>query len=465
MMKVVLKSFKAAAKSTGRGARLWKKMLGTGCLALGLVSLPAHAILPIQHWQTATGAQVYFVENHDLPMLDVSVEFPAGSSRDTAAKSGLANMTKGLLDLGAAGLSDNEIATRLADVGANLGGRFELDRAGVSLRTLSSARERGQALDMMAKVLQQPDFPDSVLQREKARTIAALKEAETQPESIADKAFSKMLYGSHPYGLQGGGEIATVSALTRQDLVDFYRDHYNAEHAVVSLMGDLTRTEAAAIAEQLTAKLPKAQSAPAPLPAVEYPVAPQTRAIPHPATQSHILLGYPGMVRGDRDFFPLYVGNYILGGGGFDSRLTKEVREKRGLAYSTYSYFAPMQQLGPFQIGLQTKKEQSEQALTLVRKTLQDFIAKGPTDKELTQAKNNIIGGFPLRIDSNRKILEYLGVIGYYRLPLTYLDDFVNNVNKVTAAQIRDAFARRVRPDRMVTVVVGAQEGAPAASK
>ena len=181
-----------------------------------------------------------------------------------------------------------------------------------------------------------------------------------------------------------------------------------------------------------------------------------TRVIAHPATQSHILIGAPGITRTDPDYFPLFVGNYVLGGGGFVSRITEEVRQKRGLAYSAYSYFSPLQQRGPFVIGMQTQRDQAQGALKVVHELLRDFVARGPTEAELKAAKQNIIGGFPLRIDSNAKIHGYLALIGSYRLPLTYLDDFVKNVERVTVADIKDAFARRVHPERMVTVVVGA---------
>jgi len=187
----------------------------------------------------------------------------------------------------------------------------------------------------------------------------------------------------------------------------------------------------------------------------------ETRAIGHHASQAHILIGAPGIRRDDPDYFPLFVGNYVLGGGGFVSRITDEVRQKRGLAYSAYSYFSPLMREGPFLIGMQTQRDQAGQALEVVRKTLRDFVADGPTAAELTAAKQNIVGGFPLRIDSNRKILDYLEVIGFYRLPLTYLEDFVKNVEQVTAADIRAAFQRRVHPDRMVTVVVGPGEAKP----
>jgi zinc protease len=169
------------------------------------------------------------------------------------------------------------------------------------------------------------------------------------------------------------------------------------------------------------------------------------------------LLGAPGIKRGDADYFSLYVGNYILGGGGFVSRLTEEVREKRGLVYSVYSYFMPMAELGPFQIGLQTKKEQAGDAMKVVNETLAKYIKNGPTEKELKAAKDNLIGGFPMRIDSNGKILDYLSVIGFYKLPLNYLDDFNQQIAKVTTKQIKDAFQRRVKPESFVTVTVGAQ--------
>jgi len=418
----------------------------------------AHAILPIQNWETERGARVYFVQNSDLPMVDVSVDFPAGAAFDTREKSGVANLTAGLMSLGAAGLNEDEISRRMADVGALLSGRFDSDRAGVGVRTLSSAKEREQALDILAGVLSQPEFPAKVLEREKVRLIAGLKEADTKPDTIASRTFSRMVYPTHPYGLRASGEIDTVSKITRDDLENFYKSHYVVERAIVAIMGDVTREEAARIAEALTAKLPSGKDQPTPLPSVPPLKQGGETWIKHPATQSHILIGAPGIRRDDPDYFPLFVGNYILGGGGFSSRITEEVRQKRGLAYSAYSYFSPMLRAGPFIVGMQTQASQAPQALEVVRKTVSDFIAQGPTEKELAAAKKNIIGGFPLRIDSNRKIAEYLAVIGFYNLPLTYLDDFTKNVDRVTVADIESAFQRHIDPNRLVTVVVGASE-------
>lgn len=428
----------------------------TASLLLSIAPL-AHATPKIQQWQAASGAQVYFVENHDLPMLDVAVDFSAGSAFDRAEKSGLAGLTRGLLELGSEGMSEDDIGSKLADIGAQMGGNFDADRSSVSLRTLSSHAERDTALKILARVLQQPLFPEDVLLREKTRLISALREAETKPESIASKAFNKAVFGAHPYGLPASGEIATVEKLQRSDLASFYTSHYAAKTAVVALMGDISRAEAEAIAQSLTAQLPVG-GADSEIASVAKLGSASTLRIVHPATQSHILIGSPGVARNDADYFPLYVGNYILGGGGFVSRLMNEVREKRGLAYSVYSYFIPMQQPGAFQIGLQTRKDQADKALQLVNTTLRNFVDQGVTEKELLAAKQNIINGFPLRIDSNKKILEYLSVIGFYHLPLTYLDEFPNRISKVTVADIRAAFKRKVNPDLMATVIVGAPD-------
>jgi zinc protease len=188
------------------------------------------------------------------------------------------------------------------------------------------------------------------------------------------------------------------------------------------------------------------------------------RRIAHPASQSHILVGMPGIARGDPDFFALTVGNYVLGGGGFVSRLYNEVRDKRGLAYSVYSYFSPQKQAGPFAMGLQTRKDQADQALAVVRETLGRFLSEGPSEAELAAAKSNLIGGFALRIDSNSKILAQLAAIGFYDLPLDWLERWTDRVAAVGVADIRAAFARHVRLEALSTVVVGAPDGAAAPS-
>lgn len=430
-----------------------------------LTSGIAQAALKIQHWTLENGARVYFVENRTIPMLDLNVEFDAGAKRDPAGKSGTAALTNTMLARGLAqarlangtlepAMSEAEISDAFADVAAQRGSGPGTDRAGMSLRTLSSQAERDQAVLLVARLLSQPSMPADFFQRDKARLLSAIREAMTKPESIAEKAFWRLAYGTHPYGFEA--TVESVEAITRDDLLAFHARHYVANHAVVSLIGDISKDEADAIARQLTTRLPQGKPLPA-LPAVATPKATEVR-ITHPASQAHILVGTPALQRGDPDFFALTVGNYILGGGGFVSRLTKEVREKRGLAYSAYSYFSPMEQPGPYEAGLQTRKDQSDDALKVVRETIANYLQNGPTEAELKAAKDNLIGGFALRIDNNRKILDNIAVIGYYQMPLDYLDTWTSQVARVSVADIRAAFKRKLSMDKLVTVVVGGSE-------
>jgi zinc protease len=427
------------------------------CLAL-FIAADAWAGLDIQRWTTPQGARVYFVENHDLPMLDVNVGFAAGSAYDSPEKAGLGGLTQSLMSLGAGAWNEQQVAERLADVGAQMGGYFEQDRAGFTLRTLSSAKERDQALSVLDAVLARPAFPEAVLEREKARAIAGLKEAATKPEYLADRAFTAAIYPGHPYGAPADGSIETVAKLTRADLVAFHDRYYRAADMAVAIMGDIDRAGAEKLATSLAADLPQGAAAP-PLPRVADLAAGRQLVISHPASQSHILIGQPGMTRDDPDYFPLLVGNYVLGGGGFDSRLIKEVRQKRGLSYSVYSYFMPLADKGPFQLGLQTRREATDEALKVVRDTLTRYLAEGPTDAELKQAKDNLVGGFPLRLDSNGKILSYLAMMDFYRLPPDWLDTYPKKVAAVTREEVVKAMRARLKPADMVTVIVGGQRG------
>jgi len=425
--------------------------LFTAVIAL-LATQIAFAGVKIEHWTTPSGARVYFVESRVLPMLDVQVDFAAGSMYDPEGKSGLAALTRAALDLGAGKRDETAIAEQLADIGANLGGSADTDRASVALRTLSAKDKREPALDILRSVLHQPRFETAIFEREKARTIAGLKEALTRPDSIAGKAFWAAMYPDHPYGRQASPE--SVAGLNRDDLAAFHARYYVAANASITLVGDLSRGEAEKIAESIAGGLPKGEAAS--LPGAPQPPKGSTVKVAHPASQAHIYIGLPAIERGNPDFFPLLVGNYTLGGGGFVSRLMKEVRDKRGFAYSVYSYFAPMKQTGPFQIGLQTKRSQATEAIRVTREVLDGFLKAGPSEEELAAAKANLTGSFPLRLDSNKKLLDNAAVIGFYGLPLDYLDQFQTRVQAVTVGDIKDAFARRVRPADLITVTVAA---------
>ncbi len=419
-------------------------------------SMGAEAGPQIQHWVTKNGLRVYLVAAPQLPMLDVRVTFAAGSARD-GNYAGVANLTNAMLPQGAAGMSADEIASAFEDVGAQFGHGSLRDMAWLSLRSLSDPDFLQPALDTFAKVLWQPDFPERDFERLKNQTLVAIRAAEADPSSIAEKAFYRALYATHPYAKPSMGTRESVAKLTRQQLKDFYQQRYVAKNGLLAITGDIDRKTAEQLAEILSSGLQSGEQAP-PLPPVKPLEKSQTIRIPFPSKQAHILLGQPAIERGNPDYYALYLGNHVLGGGGFTSRLVKEVRVARGYAYSVYSYFLPMEAPGPFMIGLQTRGSQVDDALGVVRETLTGFMDKGPDKAELAAAKKNITGGFPLRVASNRNIVEYLGLIGFYDLPLDYLDSFTQKIDDVSGRDIKRAFAQHLAPKKMITVIVGGEE-------
>ncbi len=407
----------------------------------------------IQTWQTSNGAAVFFVEARELPIVDVQLAFDAAGSRDGDLP-GLARLTNGLLAEGAGELSADAIAEGFAALGVEFGNSSLRDMASVSLRSLSDENTLDPAVEMVNLVLSKPRFPSPAFERVRNQMQIAVKSDRDSPGRVISKAFYSELYPGHPYGQPPGGTEASLADITREDVVRFHGRYYVARNAVIAIVGDLDKSAAKDMAELLVRGLPAGKPAPS-LPAVQTLATSTQSRIEHPSTQTHLRMGQPGMSRLDPDFYALYVGNHALGGSGLVSLLSEEVREKRGLSYSVYSRFSPMRLEGPFMVGLQTRNDQAEEALQVVRETLVRFVEDGPSDEELVAAKRNITGGFPLQIDSNGKIISYLSSIGFYDLPLDYLDRFTARIDAVTQAQVRDAFRRRVHPDRLLTVLVG----------
>ncbi len=420
---------------------------------LAAITTSAQAVPEIQHWSTSNGARVFYVPAPELPMVDVRVLFDAGSVRDEG-KGGLALLTNALLAEGAGDLDADEIAERFDDLGASFGNSSRRESATVSLRSLSEERVLAAALETVKTIIQQPRFSAEDLERERNRLLVSIRADQASPGSIADKAFYEALYGDHPYAAQPDGTEESVSAITPVDLKRFHRRYYVASNAQVAIVGAVSRERAAEIAELLMSGLPTGKRAPV-LPPVPELAESRVIRIEHPSQQTHLLMGQPGVRRGDPDYFALYAANQVLGGGGLVSRLNEEIREKRGLSYSVYSYFAPMARLGPFRMGLQTRNDQAEKALRIMRETLTRYHKEGPSEKELAAVQKNIVGGFPLNIDNNRKIVGYLGMIGFYGLELDYLDRFPGRIEALDRRQVHDAFRRRIDPEKMITVIVG----------
>lgn len=437
-----------------------KKLLASLLLSAGMTGI-TQAAIPIQRWTQPDGAEVWLVESRSVPMVDVLVSFDAGGRRDPAQQAGLASASVGMMNKGvrAAGkepaLDENALGEAWADLGARFGGSDGNDRVSFVLRSLTDSEYLPRAVQLAARVLGEPAWSEAVWKRERERRIAALREAMMRPAVVAGRAYQRAVFGDHPYGRDVRAE--TLSRIEVRDMQAWHAKYLQPCRAQVSIVGAVNRTQAEQLVSQLLARLPRSKTC-EPLPPVPE-VQPLQKAedirIPFESAQAHVYIGQPGIKRDDPDYFALTVGNYILGGGGFVSRLTDEVREKRGLSYSVYSYFNPALHAGSFTVGLQTRPDQAEQAVQVVREVLRNFIAQGPTEAELKAAKDYLIGSFALRIDSNRKLLDNVSNIAAHGLPLDYLDTWTQQVKQVTTAQIRAAFQRKLQADRMVTVVVG----------
>jgi len=423
----------------------------------------AIAGLPIQHWTLANGAKVYLVEVPGLPMVDMQVEFDAGSRRDGPLR-GLSSATasmmgKGLKAVGSqAAMDENTLGEAWADLGAIANASSSSDRMSLSLRSLTRPELLDAAVDLASRLLAHPSFPDAIWQNERERWVASIKEANTKPATVANRAYNQALFGDHPYGAEvDEGSLRRID--TRQ-MAQLHARHFKPCLAKVSIVGALSRAQAQEKVTQLLAHLPVEASCPVlpALPEVQPLKAAQTLNVPFESAQAHVFIGQVGIARQHPDYLALTVGNYVLGGGGFVSRLTEQVREKRGLSYSVYSYFGTWQQAGPFTVGLQTRPDQAQQAVKVATDVVAEFVKSGPTDNELKAAKDFLIGGFALRLDSNRKLMDNLSNIAWYDLPLDYLDTWTAQVDKLTANDIQQAFARNLQPNRMVTLILGAQQ-------
>jgi zinc protease len=421
-----------------------------------LISAAVYATPDIQTWQTENGAKVLFVPATEIPMLDVRIVFDAGSARD-AGISGLAILTNGLLTEGAAGKTAKQIAEIFESVGAQIDYEATRDMALVGVRSLTESRYLSAAIEGLKQVLTQPDFPRDAFQRELDRMKIAVKARQQSPSALAAEAFNKAVFGDHPYASPTSGTKESLDKLTLDDVVKFYKQYYVANNATVVLVGNVERRQAEEIVNAVVSNLPAGEKASA-LPEVKPLTEAKQVVIDYPSAQTHIFVGQPGMKRGDNDYYALYVANHPFGGSGFSSRLVEVIREERGLAYSVYSYFSPLREKGVFAMGMQTKTEQTEQALTLLNQQLKKYLEEGPGEDELAASMSNITGGFPLKIDSNGKLLEYIAMIGFYDLPIDSLDHFIDNIKSIDVEKVNDVLARRLQPDKMVTVIVGKQQ-------
>jgi zinc protease len=416
-------------------------------------------VLDIQHWVTPQGVSVYFVPVRTLPMVDIQLVFDAGAARN-GNKGGLAYLTNTLLAEGTQKLSADQVAENFEKLGAQYSAESQRDMASLHLRSLSEPSQLIPAVQTLAELISQPAFPEQGFKREQQTALSALKQQSQSPNQVASKAFYTALYPNQPYSNWVLGDEKTIAALTVEDIRAFFKQYYVAKNVAVTIVGDLSATEADAIAQTLVKDMAQGEK-PAPIQEVGNLTENIVRKVNFPSAQTHILLGEPGVKHGDPDYYALYLGNHILGGNGSVTRIFDIIRNKNGLAYSAYSYFVPMRERGPFVLGCQTRNDQADKALQLMQGLLQEFVEKGPTDEELAQAKKNLLGGYALRFDSNASISQQISALAFYGLPLDYFDKFKPAIEAIDATKVKEAFQKRILTKNMVVVMVGGEAAAP----
>ena len=430
----------------------------------------------LHQFVSSKNSRVLFQQASDIPMIDLAIEIDAGNRWDPQGLEGLASLTAQLAKAGVRSsanrpaLGETEMGEAWADLAVEQSVGTSRDQVSMRFRFLSDPKVRDAAIALIARVLAEPAMADSVFERQRATSIAGLKESLSRPQTLATRALWQAMYQGHPYGALV--TEASLQATSRDHLVAFHGFYWKPERMSIAIVGDIGLAEAKRLVESTQALLKsgiseKDQTLAALTgfrsslgPAPQGGPSGSTINVDHPASQAHIWMGLPVLARHELDdYFALTLANHVLGGGGFVSRLTKEIREKRGMAYSVFSAVQPLAQTGPFFLGLQTQREQASQAVKVVNETLANFIAQGPSEEELVAAKKNLIGGFALRLDSNRKLIDNLAAINFYRLPANYLDTWTDRIDMVSREDVQNVLNQRLAGRGMVTVIVAGKPG------
>ncbi len=413
-------------------------------------------LFTLEKWALDNGSQVHFVEAPTLPMVDVLLTFDAGSARDKD-KHGVSLLTCSLLSEGTEALNADKLAETLEDVGAQFSCESGTEMATIHIRTLTDKNSLDTVVSTLSELLKAPSFPKQGFEREQKNVLVALKNEAQNPSAIAGRAFYESIYPNQPYSNRVLGDEKSVLALTSKDVKQFFEQYYVTQNLSMTIVGALSSEAANQMAIALTAGLSRGKKAEK-IPEVKALSQSFEKRVDFSSSQNHIVIGAPGLKFLDPDYFALVLGNHILGGSGSVSRIFTVVRSEQGLAYDAHSYFVPMAELGPFILGCQTEKSQAPKAVALIKKLLAEFIQTGPSQQELENAKNNILGSFPLRFDSNQAIAEYVKNIGFYDLPIDFYHQYRHHIQQITQQDIIKVFQARVHPDKMAVIIVGEKE-------
>jgi len=431
-----------------------KQIIKTNSETVGKSPLKEEASLrKPERFITDNGIKVLFLERNSLPFITVNATIRAGSVFEPVELAGLAGFTADLLTEGTKARSSNQISEEIDFIGGSLSSSGGIDFSSASLKVLSKDREKG--FELLSDILLNPSFPEEEIERERSQVKASIISKVDDPSTVAAEEFNKLLFGDHPYSRPAEGYIETIEKINRERIVDFHKRYYLPNNTIIAVVGDIKKADLKRLLSKNFGHWKSGKVKQASYVNVKPINEKVIKIIDKDLTQANVQLGHIGMKRDNPDFYAAYVMNYILGGGGFVSRLMTEIRDNRGLVYSVYSYFNPLKDPGPFKVGLQTKNESAKEAIEESLKQVRTIIDKGVTGEELRNAKDYLVGSFPLKFTTNSKIAGYLTYMEVYNLGLDYLDKFPKIIESLTVEDINNAARKYLDPENYLLVVVG----------
>lgn len=393
-----------------------------------------------------------------LPIVTVIVAIKAGSVVEPPEKAGLANLTADLLNEGTKSRSSKEISEAIEFAGGSLNTSGGGDYITASLSVLKKDIELG--FDLLSDIILNPAFSDTEIQRRKKAIKNSIIQQKEEPGAVASKAFAEAIFGKHPYGRPVEGTEESLDKLTQEDINAFHQEHYLPNSTIMTVVGDINKSELKSLLDRYFMNWQRKDLGEISIAAPVLEKKPKVIRIQKNLTQANIIMGHQGIKRDNPDYYAVTVMNYILGGGGFASRLMDNIRDNKGLAYDVHSFFSASKYGGSFQAGLQTKNESANTAIEEVLKEMERIKTEPVSDNELSDAKLYLTGSFPLRIDSNKKLAGFLIAVEYYGLGLDYIDNYKKFIETVTKDDILSVAKKYLHEKNYVLVVVGDLEKA-----
>jgi zinc protease len=425
-------------------------------LPFSLVSFDHALALDVKRTQLPNGLVVLHSENHNLPMVMVTLIIKAGQLYETGEKAGTANLVAELLTEGTKNRSSKDISEQIDFIGASIDASAGADFTTISLSVLKKDIRTG--FELFADILLNPVFPENELVRVRERIKGFLKQQEEDPSFLAERAFKKEVFGNHPYGRLTEGTPATLDMIKREDLVQYHASYFLPNNSILSVSGDLTPDELNALLTEHLGTWKMKTSPEKRAITLEDKSMKKVIKIDKDLTQANIILGHIGISRENPDYYAVSVMNYILGGGGFSSRLMQSIRDTMGLAYDVHSFFAAYKESGNFQVGVQTKNESASVAIDEIRKQLERIRKESVSDDELSEAKAYLTGSFPRRLDTNRKIADFLASVEFFNLGENYVTKYPDYINAVTKEDLLRVAQKYLDPDKYILVIVANQK-------